>query len=141
MRFFVVYVIACAALQLAQPFGISDYPEAINLPCMAMLRGESPYSVVCTSGNPMSPGPGYLLLLLVSGLFLIPNVLPFLGIAILGVSLFWNASEHYHGTRSDRAVVSFLAVVAVLLIRSTILGIDYLFAGGALWLALSSLDC
>jgi len=127
MKYFVYYIIICAGLQLAQPFGISDYPEAITLPCMAILQGESPYSVVCTSGNPISPGPGYLFLLLASGLFLAPGLLPFMGIFLLLCATRLTETE-FSG---------FTIVVCILLLRSTILGMDYLFAGGALWLMLS----
>jgi len=133
MKYFVYYVIIGSALQLLQPFGISDYPEAISFPCIAMLQGESPYSVVCTSGNSISPGPGYLFLLLASGLFLAPGLLPFIGIFLLLCA-----------TRLTETELSgFAIVVCILLLRSTILGIDYLFAGGALWLmlSLSPSDC
>jgi hypothetical protein len=103
----------------------TDYKEAISLSCAAMLRGESPYSVLCATGSPMTPGPGYLLLFIVSGLFLAPGLVPVIGL-FLCVAL----------ARPSERWVAFL-ILAPLTIRSTIWCMDYLFAGGALcWLLL-----
>lgn len=113
-------------LQLAEPFGVSDYPEAISFGCWSMLRGNSPYAVACSSGNPISPGAGYLLFFLATGLFLAPQLVPIVGLGM--VAAMFRDSPRYP---------ALLAALLLISLRATILGMDYLFAGGALcWLLL-----
>lgn len=33
-------------IQLVEPFGVSDYPEATSFGCRSMIAGDSPYAVV-----------------------------------------------------------------------------------------------
>jgi hypothetical protein len=56
MKAHILIVAVLFLLQLAEPFGVSDYPEAISFGYWSMLRGNSPYAVACSSGNPISPG-------------------------------------------------------------------------------------
>lgn len=112
--------------QASEPFGVSDYPEAISYGCWAMAHGHSPYSVVCSSGNPISPGAGYLFLFLVSGLFLVPWMVPVIGLGMVVAMV--RGHDRFH------VIVAALLLVTL---RSTIQGMDYLFARGALcWLLL-----
>jgi hypothetical protein len=119
-------IVFLLAIQLAEPFGVSDYPEAISFGCRSMIAGDSPYAVVCSSGNPISPGAGYLFLFLISGLFLVPQLVPIIGIGIVGAM--------FHDHPRYKVLMATLLLISL---RATIHGMDYLFAGGALcWLLL-----
>lgn len=100
----------------------SDYPEAIRLGCGALMNLQNPYSEAwnCVSGNPNSLGAGYLFLLCLSGVWIVPGVAPLLGLAVC-----WRL-------RPDPTV---FAVLSLLSFRATLQGMDYLLAGGlACWL-------
>jgi hypothetical protein len=128
---FVSYCLAILFLQSNNPLTTigSDYPEAINFGCLAMLIGNSPYSVDCSSGSSITPGAGYLLIFLSTGLFLIPGIVPLIGLFLC--YLIAKKSKH-----CDKMIV----VTALITTRASIIGMDYLFAGGLLcWLL--SLDC
>lgn len=113
-------------IQLAEPFGVSDYPEAIAFGCRSMIAGDSPYAVVCSSGNPISPGAGYLFLFLISGLYLVPQLVPVIGIGMVATMF-----------RDHPRYPAILSAIVLISLRATIHGMDYMFAGGALcWLLL-----
>ncbi len=127
MRVLLVVCYCLLVLSLQPTIQPNDYPDAISFGCRAMLRGESPYSVVCSSGSPISPGPGCLLVFLCSGLFLAPGLVPLLGI---GITASMARPEERDAT---------IAIVGLLAFRASVFGMDYLFAGGCLcWLLLRS---
>lgn len=100
----------------------SDYPEAIRLGCHALMSGQNPYAPewLCNGTSPNTLGVGYLALLTISGLWIMPGLAPILGLAIC-----WRL-------RPDPAVFALLAVLSA---RATVQGMDYLLmSGGCAWL-------
>ena len=124
----VITVIAVLALQNAnilnggQP---SDYPVAIVNGCSAIMAGQNPYAPqwLCNGVSPNTLGVGYLVLLTISGLWIVPGLAP-----VLGLWICWRL-------RPDPAV---FAVLVILSARATVQGMDYLLMSGGVACILSS---
>ena len=100
----------------------SDYPVAIVNGCTALLSDQNPYAPdwICNGASPNTLGVGYLVLLTISGLWIVPGLAP-----VIGLWICWRL-------RPDPAV---FVVLVVLSARATLQGMDYLLAGGlACWL-------
>jgi hypothetical protein len=113
--------------------GGDDYIEATQQGTISILSLRNPYREGCkTTGNPITPGPGYLIIMGFLGLFLEPRMMVLFSLVFLWFIL----KKRY----SEKSAITVLLFVMVLTIRANIIQMDYLLNGGLLCFGLYSLD-